>query len=150
MCGALGLGEGSGTRVEPGDDWWTAHQNRMDVPDDDAFASPAPCSPGGSDMLHLSRHLVAADGASTSRMFIEREEERKAVVVVEPLVGWYVGLARAGATLPEIGEHSWYVDVICPPVGWLGTYRRSRRTGLWFAGKHSVHELGNRERADGV
>lgn len=149
MRDALGLDEGSGNRVDPGDEWWTAHQHRMDMPDDDAFASPAPCSPGGYDMLHLSIHLIVPNEASTSRLFVGPEDDRRAVLVVEALTGWYVELARVASRLPDIGDHSWYVDVVCPSAGWLGTHRRSRKTGLWFAGKHSIHEFGNRERADG-
>jgi hypothetical protein len=41
-------------------------------------------------------------------------------------------------------EPSWRVDVVCQPLGWLGTFRRSRRSGLWFTGRHRWHELGCR------
>lgn len=44
---------------------------------------------------------------------------------------------------------SWRIDVICKQIGWLGTYRRSRVTGYWFAGKHSIHMAGHpAEQAD--
>jgi len=37
-----------------------------------------------------------------------------------------------GSQLADIVQHSWHVDVVCPTAGWLGTYRPSRETGLWF------------------
>jgi len=36
----------------------------------------------------------------------------------------------------------WQVDVFDRQVGYLGRYRQSRETGLWFTGRHSVHMWG--------
>lgn len=56
--------------------------------------------------------------------------------------GWYRELLAAD--LPAtIGGRGLRVDVTCTPVGHLGTFRRSTRTGLWFRGRHHVHLLGN-------
>ncbi len=38
--------------------------------------------------------------------------------------------------------HGWRVDVIVDGIGYLGTYRRSSQTNRWFAGRHTVHQLG--------
>jgi hypothetical protein len=35
------------------------------------------------------------------------------------------------------------VDVFVRQIGFVGTYRRSRDTGLWFAGQHRYHAVGN-------
>jgi hypothetical protein len=49
----------------------------------------------------------------------------------------------AGRQLPALPDaRSWHVEVFDRRVGWLGTYRQSRVTGQWFAGKHSVHMAG--------
>ena len=53
------------------------------------------------------------------------------------------GLAVQGTQLPPLGESSWHVDVRVRPIEFLGTYRRSRVTGLWFAGQHRYHSVGN-------
>jgi hypothetical protein len=37
----------------------------------------------------------------------------------------------------------WTVDVVVEPWGWLGTFRRSPVTGLWYQGRHGVHLAGN-------
>lgn len=50
---------------------------------------------------------------------------------------------KYGATLPSLGTGSWHVDVVVKPMGWLGTFRRSWVTGLWFQGRHLIHAAGN-------
>lgn len=32
-------------------------------------------------------------------------------------------------------------------LGWLGEFRRSRETGLWFLGRHGLHMRGNSSNA---
>lgn len=66
-----------------------------------------------------------------------------AVLLLDRYDGWYRALAKAGSRLPERPDgRSWRVDVVVRPMGWLGTYRRSRLTGRWFAGQHRWHVLG--------
>jgi hypothetical protein len=67
------------------------------------------------------------------------EKERRAVLMADSMIGWYRALALQGGALPALGERSWHVDVVVRTVGWLGTYRRSRVSGLWFAGPHRFH-----------
>lgn len=104
------------------------------------IASPAPY--GGWDPLHLSNHCSGplADVRSTPTLVRSDAEKRRAVLVTDSMVGWYRVLA--GVDLPDLGDQSWRVDVISKPVGYLGTFRRSRDTGLWFSGKHRFHVRG--------
>lgn len=48
-----------------------------------------------------------------------------------------------GEVSEQTQNRSTRVAVVWPPGGWLGTYRCSGKTGLWFRGRHAVHELGN-------
>lgn len=57
--------------------------------------------------------------------------------------GWPAQLRRLGDTLPKSGSHSWKVDVVVKPIGWVGAFRQSRETGRWFSGRHSIHMFGN-------
>jgi len=63
-------------------------------------------------------------------------------VVMDQLRGDTGTTETRQVTLPDLGERSWHVDVFAKPAGWLGTFRRSRETGLWFQGKHSIHIKG--------
>lgn len=67
----------------------------------------------------------------------------RAVLTAESAIGWYRTLARLGATLPPSAKHAWRVDVFVRPIGFVGTYRRSWKTGLWFSGQHRYHAVGN-------
>lgn len=100
---------------------------------------------GDTDELHLSGHVAGPlqPLRGTARLFRTDPAQRRAVLLLDSMVGWYRALVTEGGTLPELpGVHSWYVDVIVKPVGWLGTFRRSLETGLWFSGRHSDHMRG--------
>ena len=73
------------------------------------------------------------------RMLRSHSTGRTATLMLDSMVGWYRALAVHGATLPKLEHRSWHVDVVVRPVGHLGTYRRSRVTGLWFSGQHRHH-----------
>lgn len=104
------------------------------------IASPAPI--GGTDPLHLSSHCSGplADPGSTPTLLRSGSDDRRAVLVTDSMIGWYRALGAVD--LPNLGDRSWHVDVVAKPVGFLGTFRRSRDTGLWFSGKHSIHLRG--------
>ena len=110
-----------------------------------AFGGPSPYGGGGGDPLHLAGHLDGplADPAGEVILLRGSREERRAVLLTASLAGWYRALVERGAMLPDLGDRSWRVDVIVRSVGWLGTYRRSRLTNLWFAGQHRYHVVGN-------
>jgi hypothetical protein len=107
-----------------------------------------PYSSGGTDVLHLAIHTMspiedAGEPASRARWLVGAPSDRRAVLVVDQYAGWYRELARRAASLPPLpGDRSWRIDVVCSPVGHLGTYRRSRLTGRWFCTRHGVHQAG--------
>lgn len=129
------------TAIRPSiDQAWLATVESVARPD-------GPYAPGNGDSLHLSTHGSAPiwESGSPSRAtwLVGPPAERRAVLVVDSYLGWYRTLARLGASLPGLpGDRSWRVDVVCTPVGHLGTYRRSRLTGRWFSTRHRVHQEG--------
>lgn len=59
-------------------------------------------------------------------------------------LGWYRFLVEvAEAKINFKHERDWRIDVFVRPFGFLGTYRHSWETGLWFSGKHRYHTVGN-------
>ncbi|WP_146084481.1 hypothetical protein [Rathayibacter sp. AY1C1] len=96
------------------------------------------------DSLHLSSHL-GEGGTPDSSAYLAPVafEHRRAVFVTSAADAWYVDLKNRGDELPVIGVQSWKVDVFVKPIGYLGTYRRSMQTGLWFTGRHRYHAAGN-------
>jgi len=54
--------------------------------------------------------------------------DRRAVLVLDSMVGWYEALVAQGDQLPATTGRSWHVEVFVRPVGSRGTYRRSRQT----------------------
>jgi len=133
------LTELSDVRRPPIDDAWTrALADRIE----------GLWSPFGeeSDPMHLSAHATTPieDISHTEVIFVRsRPNERRAVMIFNEYAGWYATLAALGGQLPDLsGNASWRVDVVCRPVGLLGTYRLSRVTGRWFAGRHRFHSVG--------
>ena len=121
------------------DDRWTDEQ----VSWAEALKLPGPVG-GGWDPCHLSRHI---DGPlqpvrGNATLLRTGRSKHHAVLLLDSMVGWYRALAAECKALPEVKGVSWHVDVIVKPVGWLGTYRKSAVTGLWFAGRHHVHVQG--------
>lgn len=112
---------------------------------------------GGSDPMHLGGgyHGGAPSGFDTYDGFLKTEptrarllganaESRHAVFVADKIEGWYAALCGEGAALPELPQsRNWRVDVYVREIGFVGTYRRSRVTGLWFAGRHELHMAGH-------
>lgn len=77
------------------------------------------------------------------RVLIDPEHPLHAVLIVPTLSGWYETLRKAGTGLIHSTGSSQRVSVYVTSDGFLGTYRRSWQTGLWFAGKHQYHTVGN-------
>ncbi len=104
---------------------------------------------GGYDPLHLwgGGHVGAPSRALASgsaRLMGAQAASRSATFVADVVEGWYSQLAELGGRLPPLaGGASWKVDVFVKPIGFLGTFRRSRATGLWFSGRHRYHSVGN-------
>ena len=111
----------------------------------------------GSDPMHLGggwhagsasgHYAFGADGrppTARARIAGIDADERTAVFVADGIDGWYGRLAEIGGELPLLADsRSWHVDVYVRPIGFVGTYRRSRQTGLWFSGQHRHHSVGN-------
>lgn len=96
------------------------------------------------DSLHLCRsggQNYVPDAAAT--LVVTDTANRRAALHTSSADNWYSTLTTKAVSLPEIGNNSWYVDVYVKPIGFLGTYRRSRSTGHWFSGRHRVHSPGN-------
>jgi hypothetical protein len=92
---------------------------------------------------HISGPSEPTSAAGT-RLFRGDDGSPRATFVSDVVEGWYASLAARGADLPAlIDDRSWRVDVFVKPIGVLGTYRRSRSTGLWFSGRHALHIVGN-------
>lgn len=114
---------------------------------------------GGGDPLHLGSgwHISAPSRGRTprqasseaaskrsSRIVGVDAASRTATFVSDTIEGWYAGLVVAGERLPSRADgRSWRVDVFVKSIGFLGTYRMSRVTGLWFSGQHRYHSVGN-------
>jgi hypothetical protein len=98
---------------------------------------------GGWDPLHLTGHMgEQGQGDSAAHLIRTSKAEQRAMFVTDRMDAWYSGLLVRGESLPTSGIHSWKVDVYVKPVGFLGTYRKSFETGLWFAGRHRHHMVG--------
>jgi hypothetical protein len=99
---------------------------------------------GGLDPMHLTGHSGESGRPdSSASLTITSRAERQALFLTTTMDAWYFDLAERAKSLPNVGNLSWRVDVLVKPVGFLGTYRKSRDTGLWFAGQHRYHTPGN-------
>lgn len=108
---------------------------------------------GGSDPMHLGGgiHGGAAslgwDSGSEptdARLVGVDIASRTAVFVAEDISHWYSKLNELGIQLPALPSgRNWRVDVYVRAIGFLGTYRKSHATGLWFSGRHKIHAAGN-------
>ena len=98
-----------------------------------------------SDSHHLLDHLFRYWGEPGDNELILDSDGGPRGVLLTGRVDSFRAFLHETAALKH--EHpsgrSWRIDVICKQIGWLGTYRRSRVTGYWFAGKHSIHMAGH-------
>lgn len=121
----------------PDEDWWRAFVRRGRLHHHDPFH-------GGSDPLHLAAHAgPCLDTPSADPLVQVYAAQRRVVLVTGGLAHWLADLERLHAQLPPLGDRSWRIEVFDRTVGWLGEYRRSRITGRWFTGKHTIHMQGN-------
>jgi hypothetical protein len=104
----------------------------------------------GSDPLHLSDHVMTpiayswfdlTPATATTYRTEGRDGTPRFILELDGYVGWYQALFDRPAVRDSAPTVP--VDVYVKPVGWLGTYRRSSVTGLWYRGSHEVHLLGN-------
>lgn len=98
----------------------------------------------GGDPLHLSDHVlgpVKHSRVDARRVITSSRNRTVGVLLADTAVGWYRELLATATDVPWDAP-SPTVDVIVQPLGWLGTYRRSHQSGLWFTGQHRWHQLG--------
>ena len=127
----------------PGRDWWEEFRSRPRPVWHDPYH-------GGQNALHLGHSDFNPFGGiegqwdlpSAWELFFD-EATRRVVVIVNHIGVWRDALVRVEGRLPDLGNHSWYVDIFNQQAGHLGTFRKSRVTGRWFQGKHSIHMVGN-------
>ena len=98
------------------------------------------------DRMHLTVHALSPVWTNHSpgvHLVASADAQPRAVLVLAGYEGWYKRLHRLGAKLPVPPDNAaWQVEVVVRPLGWLGSFRRSRLTGRWFSGQHRWHELG--------
>jgi hypothetical protein len=127
--------------VDPGPDWWRELERRF--PEDRPKYRHGPFH-GGTNALHLGHSAGSLSAQATGVELIRTSSsKRMAVLMVDHAKDWYGNLERLGKGLPDLGKRSWRVDVVVRPLGWLGTFRRSRCSGRWFQGRHLIHMWGN-------
>lgn len=96
---------------------------------------------GGTNPLHLGSNYAWVQPQTSVALF--DPDSRRASLTLDRFDEVYLALHQLSAKLPTLGDRSWSVDVFVRPLGWLGTFRQSRDTKLWFQGAHSIHLLGN-------
>lgn len=96
---------------------------------------------GGSDPMHLTGHRQPEVSPDYRPQRLQSSSGPEAVILTPSYAGWYEALRMAFPGGRPDGS-SWRVAVVCRPIGWLGTYRRSRVSGRWFSGRHRWHQLG--------
>ena len=147
-----------GDRIDELAAWyWSSNQDMTGV--DPAWIAAVrqksgPCGPsaeGGWDPLHLSTHTEVPEwpeeGLVEPVLTVDGDRQL-ATLIVDSYTGWYGALRRMADLLPTTdGSQPWRVEVVCRPIGSLGSYRRSAVTGRWFAGSHRHHVVGS-ARAD--
>lgn len=102
---------------------------------------------GGTNPLHLSHSDPVGWAQHELPVNVHVDEAtRSAYLVVKSFSSWRRELETLSRELPSLGPRSWHVEVFDREVGFLGKFRQSRVTGLWFQGKHSIHMAGNPHR----
>jgi hypothetical protein len=133
--------------TSPAEFFWLEkiHQRRADEDWTKAWGG------GGSDPFHLSGHRTPEqpDSASETMFFVPTSNSTASMLaasadrvslVAGSYAGWYRKLMGYSGESPTGRSHR--VDVTCRGLGWIGEYRKSRRSGRWFQGRHRSHELG--------
>ena len=122
----------------PNEEWWNSFRGRPESSWYNPFY-------GGYNLLHLGHSDLFLDSERVTGPWEQYHDivHRRAVLIVEHISNWRFALQQAETQLPDIGDRSWHVQVFDRQYGSLGTFRRSRITGRWFQGKHSIHQVGN-------
>ncbi|MFE4541561.1 hypothetical protein [Arthrobacter sp. NPDC056727] len=104
--------------------------------------------------LHIQEHLkwqmfcpeFVALGDMRLYSTVGQGSTTKVVLELDGMAGWRSQLETAkGRFSSEFKNPHLEVTIVAPPVGTLGTFRRSPVTRLWFSGSHEAHLLGQKE-----
>lgn len=97
-------------------------------------------SPAGLHLEPQGWHYFLRNEHETVATYsvVTNEQRNKATVIIDNAWGWYDALCDVGVTM-QLDELSVYVK----SIGFMGDYRFSEQTGLWFTGSHYVHLMGN-------
>jgi hypothetical protein len=103
------------------------------------------------DSFHLQHHALAplTGGGAPGRHLgtpdrgpaLYEDPDSGLVLLLDTYFAWYRRLLETAEQASGVAEFP--VDVIVKPIGWLGTYRLSRETGLWHRTEEWIHLLGN-------
>jgi hypothetical protein len=133
-------------QVSPDSAWWEDFHRKFPA-DESHKQSPYSCY--GSNPLHLL-------------MFSEQWEDPvynckpekisakipRAILTLPNAKGWYPSLS---SSCKELGLLGYDIDVLSKDIGWLGSFRLSPVTGLWYQGRHHIHLEGNlHPKKDGI
>lgn len=118
---------------------WT--HNRFNRKVDDALWRRG----GGYDPLHLSTHIGRWGRMGTHRLNMPLKETAPGLfqIALETGEGWYARLQNFAALMHSYDVSALTVDLSVEPIGFMGRYRYSNETGLWFACSEELHLLGN-------
>lgn len=103
---------------------------------------------GGSDSMHLGFHVTSPaehpeHGPREMMLATDFAAGPRAALSLPAYRGWYTALSKLGPGLPDRADgHPWRISVVIRPLGSLGIYRLSHKTGRWFSGRHRWHQLG--------
>lgn len=101
--------------------------------------------PEHDDFLHLMAHISMSNWQPRGqcRLFMDNSGGPQGVLIAEDLGSWLTFLNESDKLASDHPSgRSWQIEVVVTTVGSLGTYRRSRETGRWFAGPHRLHMVG--------
>lgn len=104
---------------------------------------------GGYNPLHLIHFGILWDTPSDiGKLEKIGKNASRAILTLPELKGWYTSLSL---TSKELGLLGYTIDVIIKDIGWLGSFKHSPVTGLWYQGEHNIHLQGNlHPRVDGI
>ncbi|WP_440710686.1 hypothetical protein [Herbiconiux sp. YIM B11900] len=138
------LGEVLNGRPEPLSPLWQSRISQLREAMRDRERAGRHSYPHG---LHLEAGTHVADATPNEKNWVDFRphgmRENRACLILPGLDGWYNHLVQAGSSLPNLTSKAWRIEVIAQSVGILGVFRRSWDTGLWFAGPHALHIVGN-------
>lgn len=96
---------------------------------------------GGGDNHHLQSHASAPLHLQCKYETVGMGgRQRHAALLSESYFGWYRTLHHVGLSVPLSVRK--LVDIVVRPLGWMGTYQCSPRSGIWHSGERQWHQMG--------